>query len=243
MKKKVVVTDLKGNYKKLIPTEIDESPKWAFSFEYFNQIKYFGLDRSERKWFVSLIDRLKNLATIDRNTLFNDKNTKEFFRFHQINWTSTNIPIKRNELDWVNKIYLSNEDEYPFYQFQLSKANGRIVGFWNENYTVFFIVLLDPLHNIQPSKNFDYVVDDCYPLSCEYTSMHTDIHNIIAKKSNCPNCNIKSDISKIPTKLNHTNAIIGFLDDSFLKEYESLLEKMSLSEILELGILAATQKN
>jgi hypothetical protein len=139
----------------------------------------------------------------------------------------------------VDSVYLSNEEEFPFYQFTISKANGRVVGFWNENHTIFYVVLLDPLHNLQPSKNFDYKVDDCYPLSCEYSSLIREIELTADTRSNCESCNIKSDLKNIPKKLTQSNAIIGYLDDDFLDEYEKLSEKFSLSEILELGILAA----
>lgn len=221
-----------------IATKLDKNKKWAFSFEFFKQITYFGLDRSESKWFVSFIERLKDLSQTERSAIFSDKNTKNFYRYHKINWYSKNIPIDKSDITWVSKEYIDNDDDFPFHQFQISKANGRVVGFWNENHTIFYIVLLDPLHNLQPARSYNYVVDDCYPLSCEYTSMQNDIHNVMREQPNCDDCNLKNKISRIPTKLSQSTAIVGYLDDDFMKEYEKISHQVSLSDILEAGILS-----
>ena len=88
-----------------------------------------------------------------------DRTLQNGLRFHQINWGQKNCPMSREELDWLPKGYLDNADSFPMCQFQISMALGRIVGFWDEN-NVFNVVLLDPLHNIQPSKDYGYKVDD-----------------------------------------------------------------------------------
>ncbi|WP_426094057.1 hypothetical protein [Flavobacterium sp. DSR2-3-3] len=237
----IIVTPISKSYQP-VATKLDKNKKWAFSFEFFNQIKFFGLSNSDPQWFVSLIERLKDLSQKERSAIFSDKNTKNFYRYHRINWESKNIPIDKSDITWVNKLYIDNDDDFPFHQFQISKANGRVVGFWNEDHTIFYIVLLDPLHNLQPSKNYHYVVNDCYPLSCEYSSMKIDIHNAMREKPQCNDCNIKNSISKIPTKLSSCNAILGYLDDDFLNEYEKISHKVSFSEIMEEGILKFMEK-
>lgn len=234
---RIIVTPIDRSYQPVV-TKLDKNKKWAFSFEFFKQIPFFGLSRSESKWFVSLIERLKDLSQKERSAIFSDRSTKNFYRYHKINWESENIPINKSDITWVSKEYIGNDDDFPFHQFQISKGNGRVVGFWNEDHTIFYIVLLDPLHNLQPSKKYNYVVDDCYPLSCEYSSMQSDIHNVMREKPKCDDCNIKNKISKIPTKLNQSTAIVGYLDDDFLKEYEKISHQKSLSEILEAGILS-----
>ena len=234
---KIIPTGIQ-KVQKPIPTKLSEK-NWAFSFEYFRQIEYFGLDRSEPKWFVSLLDRLKDLSQKERASIFSDRNTKTFYRYHKIDWASKNIPIKKSDLNWVKSVYLDNDEDYPFHQFQISTGNGRVIGFWNEDHTIFYIVLLDPLHNLQPSGNYNYAVDDCYPLSCEYSSLQNDIHNLMIEKPKCADCNIKLRISKIPTRMNQSTAIVGYLDNEFLELYEKVSHEKSLSEILQIGILNA----
>jgi hypothetical protein len=75
-----------------------------------------------------------------------------------------NIPIPKEQIDWLGD-YAS--DEYEFVQFHVSKALGRVVGFFDEEQT-FQIVLFDPFHNIQPAGDFDYrvratAIGDCAP--------------------------------------------------------------------------------
>ncbi|WP_281636135.1 hypothetical protein [Flavobacterium marginilacus] len=219
-----------------VATKLDKNKKWAFSFQFFNQVKFFGLDTSDAKWFVSLLERLKDLSQKERSAIFSDKNTKSFYRYHKIDWASKNIPIKKSEINWISKEYIDNDDDFPFHQFQISKANGRVVGFWNEDHTIFYIVLLDPLHNIQPAQKYHYIVDDCYPLSCEYSSIKSDLHKVMEEKSKCDDCNIKNKISKIPTKLNSSTAVVGYLDPEFFNEYEKISHKVSFSQILQQGI-------
>jgi len=97
------------------------------------------------------------------------------------------------------KLILDNEDEFPLHQFQVSTTRGRIIGFDYEN--VFYIVLLDPLHNLQPSKNFNYEIDDCYPLSSHYDSLVQDIETLKNKGCTNPDCEILRGLRLIPKKL------------------------------------------
>lgn len=221
----------------VIPDHLKEPLNWAFSFKYFNQIQYFGLDRAKPAWFVSLIERLKDLCRKDKESFFRDTMEKGRYRYHIIDWGARNIPIQRQDLDWIDKAYLENEEEYPFFQFQLSTGTGRVVGFWNETNTIFYIVLLDPLHNIQPSNYNDYNINDCYPLSCEYTSLLKDIDDL-KRKVRCQStgCVIPGELNRIPTKINQTNAIMAFLDEDFHQEFQRIVEERGLSAIIEYGI-------
>ena len=133
---------------------------WSFSFKYFRQIDYFGIDGMQNKWFISLLEKLQELSNYDVNLLAVNIPLKNANRYHIINWDAKNIPIKRSDIDWIEKDIIDNEEDFPFFQFQLSKALGRIVGFWESDYSTFNIVLLDPKHNLQPSKRFDYKVDN-----------------------------------------------------------------------------------
>lgn len=141
----------------------------GFSFEYFKQIPYFQLGDEQNHWFVSLFDRLKDLSGKD-SSILGDVNAKKRYRIHSIVWNQPNIPIKKSDLNWIPEGYLKN-DEFEFIQFQLSKSNGRVVGFFNEDSSIFYIVLLDPKHNLQPSKDHNYAVNKTSECLTDYQNL------------------------------------------------------------------------
>jgi hypothetical protein len=134
---------------------------------------------------------------------------------------------------------LINEEDFTLWQFQVSTARGRIIGFWYE--TTFFIVLLDPLHNMQPSRDYDYEVDDCYPLMNKYDSLMFDIESI--KNRVCPSgkdCTIHNGLKELPKNLTQTNAYVAYIDDEYLATVNSILLKKTFSELLKEAIILNT---
>lgn len=87
--------------------------KWCFSFQFWKQIDFFGLSGKDPAWFASLLIRLQEMSRETVDSLFHDSRKKDTLRYHRVNWGQTNIPIKREELDWVPEDYRLNEDEYP----------------------------------------------------------------------------------------------------------------------------------
>lgn len=225
-----------------IPDNLKKAPKWAFSFKYFNQVQYFGLSESDPKWFVALLNRFRDLCKQDIESFFRDYTTRDAYRYHRIDWDAKNIPIQREECNWIEKHYLHNDVEYPFIQFQISQSLGRVIGFWDEGHTVFHIVLLDPLHNMQPAKSFGYKVDDCYPLSCHHSSLLIDIERLKQKQCSLEGCHLYQGILTLPTRLNNTNIVMGHLEDEYMERLEKAKTKFSLSEIIEFGLLMAEEE-
>ncbi|MFH4782639.1 MULTISPECIES: hypothetical protein [Vibrio] len=214
--------------------------KWTFSFQYWKQIEFFGLDKSNPSWFVSLIEKLKDLSGKDVKSFVSTGEQRDAWRYHNIDWNQTNIPIQREDLDWLDKDYRENEAEYPIVQFQVSQALGRVVGFWDEN-SVFNILLLDPLHNIQPSKRYNYKVDHCSPLSCNYSALLFSIDTL--KRGNycsSSDCGYHQEISNLSIDNAYTNVVIHFLDDTEKAESEKLISEKKArdeKEIFEAGLL------
>lgn len=216
----------------------DHSKGWAFSFKYLKQIDYFGLKDQNPNWFVSLLERLQDVSTKSIEFFVSNRKEKDDYRYHAINWNATNIPIKRADLNWIDKDILNNDEEFPFYQFQISKANGRIVGFWDVEQTVFHIVLLDPKHNIQPSKNFEYKVDDTNLLPCKYTSLLAEIDRVKSKKCFCEKCTFKNELVLLQDKFNTGNFVYFQLEDQYYKEFKARTKDKSVSELIELWLLS-----
>lgn len=216
---------------------IPETEKWTFSFRFWEQIEYFGLGNKEPKWFVSLLERLQELSKKDISKFLSDGSAKSAWRYHDINWNQTNIPISRDDLSWVDDVYLANEEEFPIVQFQVSKALGRIVGFFDER-QVFNIVLLDPLHNIQPSRAYGYKVDDTCELSCEYTSLQVKLEEIVCKITDP---SVKADIQSICDSKIYKNTIIHYLehdDNALFNKHIENGKVGSAEEVFSYGLMA-----
>jgi len=152
---------------------------WRFSFRFFKEIEYFGLKgKVESTWIISVLEKLKDLGDKKIDDLERDSAEADRWRYHPINWLARNIPVAKSDLNWIAEDYRNNDEEFPLMQFQISKARGRIIGFFDED-NVFQIVLLDPLHNMQPSKDYGYSVDPCSPLGCELTQLTDEIKDAI----------------------------------------------------------------
>jgi hypothetical protein len=230
--------------KPVAPARTFTADRWMFSFRFFKQIENFGLDKQDANWFVSVIEKLVDLSNETVDVFFADKIKKNYWRYHDISWTKKNVPIRREDLKWLQKDYLENATEFPIVQFQISKALGRVVGFWDEN-RVFNIILLDPLHNIQPSRDFSYKVDPCSPLPCKYTTLLDDIE--AAKKNNCPTetaCPVNAALRTIPKEGHTYQVTILRLRDDLAKLANEVIEAgkaKSIEEIIENGVLSLSE--
>lgn len=145
------------------------------------QIPNFEIGAVRASWFVSLLERLHELSKLEREDVLNDFNVRDALRIHDIDWVAKNIPIGRKDIDWVDPVYWENPAEFPLIQFHISRAIGRVAGFLDEH-GVFNVVLLDPMHNLQPSKFNGYEIKPTRLLQCELTSltvrMETTINSI-----------------------------------------------------------------
>lgn len=232
---KVPVLKETFNTNKPIVKNIKRDQEWSFSFKYFKQIEYFGLDNIDPKWFVSLLEKLSDFCKIDRESFFKDHKFKTDNRYHKISWNATNIPIKKEDLNWIESEILTNDEEFPFLQFQISKALGRVVGFWNSN--IFNIVLLDPKHNIQPAGGkYQYRVDEANILTCKYTYLINKIDEIKKTPCTCEQCNLHKELHLLQEDFHCDNFVYFQLDDEYYKEFKSKTEKISVRDIIELGL-------
>lgn len=208
------------------------SDKLHFSFQFFNQIEYFGLDQCDAKWFVSLLERLKDLSAKNTDELFTEKNKRGGYRYHEIDWNAKNTPIRKTDLNWIAKDILDNE-EISFFQFAISTGKGRVIGYWQLN--VFYIVLLDPLHNLQPAKDYSYKVDNCSPLGSQYESLLYDLK--LLKERFKDHAELSVALREIPQKhFQASNVIYAFISDELQDQIAQLGEVDNISTLIEWGM-------
>ena len=225
------------------PSKADTDKSWTFSFRFYRQIEHFGLEgaNTDANWFSSLFDRFSDLSQRRLSDFLTDRalQGQQGYRYHPIDWSQKNIPIQRGDLDWVPDEYTENDEEYPIFQFQISKANGRVVGFFDEKWD-FNIILLDPLHNIQPSAAYGYKVDPCSPLSCELTNLKLSIENLNHNDCHNDTCGYRHAITNINSEMQlPTNIIMHSIDDDLAVAAQEQIDTgkvNSYTDILETGI-------
>lgn len=184
-----------------IPTATSkkEDPLWTFSFEHWTQEDFFGLEVSkcDGTWFASLLSKLKELSGVKIDKFMKSDETRNYWRFHKIDFSKKNVPLSKEKF-WELLPEAARSDETDICQFMISLANGRVVGYFDAS-SVFNIVLLDPLHNIQPSKSFDYAVN---PTGIKLTHIEEHRERLKLVKKNlhkhCEHsCEIKEKIDEL----------------------------------------------
>lgn len=224
-----------------VPARAGNAKLWAFSFRFWRQIDFFGLDRTDASWLVSVFERLSELSKYKIEEFRISTEMHSAWRYHKIDWNQKNIPVQRSDLNWISRDYLDNSDEYPLLQFQISKSLGRVIGFWDER-DVFNVVLLDPFHNMQPAKSHEYRVDPCAPLSCDYTSLVLEVESItsnVCEKQNCDHrMHFKSAVTRKKMLESHNVLIVKLTDEQ--KEYADQImterKDTSMSDVFSAGL-------
>lgn len=233
---KPVVNNFKG-VKSPVVKRFAQNNNWSFSFKFFNQIENFGLGDSsiDKGWFSSFLSRLKDLSGEDMNRFLQDHVMRQSWRYHPIDWTAYNIPIQKKDLKWLPADIIEN-DEIEIFQFHVSKALGRIIGFHYEN--IFYIILVDPMHNIQPSEYNDYKIRPTKPIDCHFTSLLIQLDRIKELCQGLPDCELKIAITEIPNKEVYTNSVILHLDNDYLEALLKLKSSRTLENIFQEGIIS-----
>lgn len=165
----------------------------------------------------------------------------EALRCHEIDWSKKNIPIQREDLAWLPNNILTNDKEFPIMQLSISRATGRIIGFFDSDPRIFHIILFDPNHNIQPSKKHNYQIQPTTQGISQYDELLNRLEKIKHIVRNCEHddCDLHYHISCMDGL--HDNIIYMGLDKRLYTEYHEVLQKLTLTEILERGILASLE--
>jgi len=114
------------------------------SFDRNHQLFNLGNDLAKSmpmksEWFLSLLDTLKEASSKPISEL-----KQAPFYLHPIKWEHTNA--QKPNFDC----------QLEYWQFRLSKAKGRIIGFKIpiETYSIFYILWLDAHHNLTDSEGY-----------------------------------------------------------------------------------------
>ncbi|MGX1323727.1 hypothetical protein AB7M17_007180 [Bradyrhizobium sp. USDA 377] len=213
--------------------------QWTFSFRYLRQIDLFGTGAKDASWFVSVLEKISDLSSKKVSDVLETPAEKLRWRLHEIDWNHRGVPIKRSDLNWIDKKYLDNDEEYPFWQFSVSTALGRIVGFWDEK-GVFNVVLLDPAHNIQPSAYSDYKTREAPIAHGEYQIAITQIE---ARITACGEvCQCRGLYQHIQSALTHRlpfSTMLVSMPDKLFTRISDLIARGAancVSDLLEIAV-------
>jgi hypothetical protein len=224
-----------------VPTpEVSARSTWCFGFRFWRQVDNFGLSEQDPGWFISLLERLRQLSNEDDDVLDRDHAKRDFYRYHSVNWHQPGIPIRLRDLDWVPTEYRENPEEYPFYQFTISMALGRVAGFHDEN-GIFQIVLLDPKHNLQPPKKFDYKVDSCTPQANKHELFLGELKEARNSAKPCSaDCAAKIALDRLDGRFQPRGVV--YVSDELVIVAQKLVEERkitSIESLLEKALLEA----
>lgn len=116
---------------------------FSFSFACFDRThKLFNLgDLSDSgtlpaNWYIDLLDCLKNVNNIDIPTMKGST-----YDLHPVDWLKANASMP------------PSQTQCEYWQFRINKSKGRVIGFKIDN--VFYIVWLDPHHNLSDSDGYE----------------------------------------------------------------------------------------
>lgn len=171
--------------KALAKGKVEKRPL-TFSFRFFREVENFGIRGKDDRWMSGLLEQLRNLSEKDFDDLTSQLDLKKQLRFHQIDLTNGKSALVEKDFDFIPDEYKQHGEDCVYWQFEISKATGRVIGFFNEENTIFYIVFLDPNHNAQLSLYNDYKVRKIEPGISEIE----DLRLQIAQK-NCSGTNIK----------------------------------------------------
>jgi len=220
------LTNEKSKAKSLpVPQEYKGNPYITFSFRYFAQQQYFGIGDQDAPWFANLFDRVKDLSGKTKSSILDNPTEKDAYRFHPIDWSAKNCPITIDDLVSVPKIIKDNAEDDFFWQFQLSKGTGRVVGFFNEDFSIFYIVLLDPKHNIQPSKDYGFSVDETTIAITEYERIQMCIADAVRGTENClPENRGSCPLTQLNDEYLRSGVFYASIDLELKEKYKDLIE-------------------
>ena len=120
------------------PHFIPMTEKVTFSFSALEKTKHFNLDATCPNWSSELFEMLRNVSNYSKTELISGR--LRTYRVHNHETAHPPDPLP-------DGVALKD-----CYQIRISKSKGGIHGVFNEN--VFYVIWLDPLHNMYPDDRY-----------------------------------------------------------------------------------------
>lgn len=141
--------------KNIVPNNLSiKKSNVCFSFETLNKTEYFNLDGTCEKWSSDLIDTLNTVSKIPADDIYcgkySGKNSP--LRIHQ--HKNAKAPSKLPDNINLNDMW----------QIRISISKGGIHGLLIDN--IFYVVWLDPQHNLYPDENHGGLKKIIPPSTC-----------------------------------------------------------------------------
>lgn len=148
----------------------------SFSFRYFKQIENFGISEKNSVWTTGLLEQLRVFSEKNADELLKDVQEKRTLRIHKLELGPGKSALTNKDFSHIPEKYRpDNNEDREILQFQISRANGRVIGFFGADHTVFYIVFLDPNHNAQLPSYSDYKIREISPCESEIDDLYARI--------------------------------------------------------------------
>lgn len=139
MKRKIPKPLLPQTQGKILrPSFLASDDRITFSFSALEKTKYFNIDVTCPSWPSELFDMLKEVSQFSKTDLIGGKFSK--YRVH--NHERASAPDKLPQ----------GVELKDCYQIRISQSKGGIHGVFYDN--VFYVIWLDPLHNLYPDGRY-----------------------------------------------------------------------------------------
>lgn len=140
---KIKPTDLPSKTERISPSKVDDTQRVSFSFVRLRSKKEkFLYVNKEKEYFLSFLERLKSVSTMTRMEMI--KQNGKSLRCHTVNFKDVKVSEDTFGI-------LGEDVDEDAYQFSItSNEHGRVCGYFVGN--IFFIVWLDPAHELYPGK-------------------------------------------------------------------------------------------
>lgn len=205
---------------KPLPVEDLRKRSITFSFRFFRQIDNFGISGKNDIWMSGLLEQIKIISEKEFDDLVGNPAEKQFFRLHELEFGTRVSALTRDDFDFIPVEFRPKGDDCKYWQFQISKANGRVIGFFNEDHTIFYVVFLDPNHNAQLSNYSDYKVRPITPQVSEID----DLRALIAK-----NVELNVALEKSSAELLYmTDSVYMCIDSEMFSAFDKLMKDGNL---------------
>lgn len=147
----------KKNINRIVPNNVDsgaKDKKVLFSFESLERNEYFNLDGTCVRWSSDLFDAMQQASKITMKEIYAGKYSGKTspFRIHRHEEAKPPCSVPDNIL----------LDE--LWQIRISLSKGGIHGLFIDN--IFYVLWLDPQHNLYPDKNHGGLVKIQPPSTC-----------------------------------------------------------------------------